>query len=64
MPARDAISWNTIISGYAQNGDLSQARRLFDESPTRDMVLMLGNNITNDWKFTCQGLFIQSYIYG
>ncbi|KAH1236121.1 Pentatricopeptide repeat-containing protein [Glycine max] len=37
MPVRDVISWNTMISGYEQDRDLSQARRWFEESPKREM---------------------------
>lgn len=37
MPVRDEVSWNTMISGYAQDGKLTEARRLFDESPVRDV---------------------------
>lgn len=37
MPVRDVISWNTMISGYARDGKLSQARRLFEEAPVRDV---------------------------
>ncbi|KAL7091294.1 hypothetical protein ACP275_12G096500 [Erythranthe tilingii] len=31
LPHRDVICWNTMISGYAMNGDGESALRLFDE---------------------------------
>lgn len=37
MPVRNEVSWNTMISGYAQNGELSEAQILFDKSPIRDV---------------------------
>ncbi|KAF5200488.1 Pentatricopeptide repeat [Thalictrum thalictroides] len=37
MLERDIVSWNTMISGYAQNGDMLEAHKLFEESPTRDV---------------------------
>ncbi|XP_062022542.1 pentatricopeptide repeat-containing protein At1g19720 [Rosa rugosa] len=30
MEVRDGVSWNTIISGYCQNGENEEARRLID----------------------------------
>ncbi|KAL2897939.1 hypothetical protein RDABS01_039721 [Bienertia sinuspersici] len=37
MPERDEVSWNTMISAYAQNGDLSEAESLFMKCPSRDV---------------------------
>ena len=39
MPARNVISWTTIVSGYLNSGQLDEARDLFDRSPSRDIVL-------------------------
>ncbi|KAL6324328.1 hypothetical protein AAG906_012574 [Vitis piasezkii] len=36
-PESDEVSWNTMITGYAQNGGLSEAQRLFEESPVQDV---------------------------
>ncbi|CAA6666697.1 unnamed protein product [Spirodela intermedia] len=36
MPARDVLTWTTLVSGYAKCGDLVSARRLFDEMPERN----------------------------
>ncbi|KAL2515182.1 Pentatricopeptide repeat-containing protein [Forsythia ovata] len=30
MEVRDTVSWNTIITGYCQEGEIKEARRLFD----------------------------------
>lgn len=37
MPERDEVSWNTMISAYAQNGQLSEAQSLFMKCPSRDV---------------------------
>ncbi|KAK8450779.1 hypothetical protein SEVIR_6G091400v4 [Setaria viridis] len=31
----DVISWNTLVSGFARNGDLGAALHLFDEMRLR-----------------------------
>ncbi|XP_057844167.1 pentatricopeptide repeat-containing protein At2g03880, mitochondrial [Cryptomeria japonica] len=33
MPERDAVSWNSMIAGYAQNGHLNKAVSLFEKMP-------------------------------
>ncbi|KAI3882022.1 hypothetical protein MKW92_050083 [Papaver armeniacum] len=38
MPVRNAISWNGMIVGYVNGGDLSSARRIFDKMPDRNVV--------------------------
>ncbi|RVW60601.1 Pentatricopeptide repeat-containing protein [Vitis vinifera] len=35
MTERNVVSWNAMISGYVQNGDLKNARKLFDEMPEK-----------------------------
>ncbi|KAD5961086.1 hypothetical protein E3N88_12559 [Mikania micrantha] len=39
MDERDTVSWNTMIGGLVKANRLSDARRLFDEMPERDMGL-------------------------
>ncbi|PUZ76062.1 hypothetical protein GQ55_1G260800 [Panicum hallii var. hallii] len=36
--ALDAVSWNTIVSGYGKSGDLEAARELFVRMPDRSLV--------------------------
>ena len=38
MPARDSISWNTMINGYVRNGRMVDAMELFERMPNRDVV--------------------------
>ncbi|KAF8406584.1 hypothetical protein HHK36_008672 [Tetracentron sinense] len=38
MPARDVLSWTTLVSGYAKLGDLESASRLFHEMPEKNPV--------------------------
>ena len=38
MPARDIVSWNTMIAGLVRAGDLLSARQLFDKMPIRDII--------------------------
>ncbi|KAK8945129.1 Pentatricopeptide repeat-containing protein [Platanthera zijinensis] len=38
MSVRDAFSWNTMIFGYTQAGDMDAASKLFDEMPGRNAV--------------------------
>ncbi|XP_057820359.2 pentatricopeptide repeat-containing protein At4g02750-like isoform X2 [Cryptomeria japonica] len=38
MHNANVVSWTTIITGYAQNGDLDNALRLFNEMPQRTVV--------------------------
>ncbi|CAN6452819.1 unnamed protein product [Victoria cruziana] len=33
MPERDLVSWNSIISGYANDGEVEAAHQLFDKIP-------------------------------
>ncbi|KAK8934751.1 Pentatricopeptide repeat-containing protein [Platanthera zijinensis] len=35
---RNVISWNSMIAGYANHGDLGSVRKVFDEMPNRDTV--------------------------
>eukprot|EP01018_Ginkgo_biloba_P030407 Gb_26154 [translate_table: standard] len=37
MPDRDVVSWNTMIAGYAQNGDANEALKLFAQMQVEDM---------------------------
>ncbi|KAK4775682.1 hypothetical protein SAY87_023643 [Trapa incisa] len=38
MGERDVISWNTMISGYSNNGAVDHAREMFDNSPERNSI--------------------------
>ncbi|OWM66463.1 pentatricopeptide repeat-containing protein At3g51320 [Punica granatum] len=38
MPHRDVVSWNSMISGLVESGDLVTAHRLFDRLPKRNVV--------------------------
>ncbi|KAL1820118.1 hypothetical protein ACET3Z_014987 [Daucus carota] len=38
MPCPNISSWNTMITGYAQNGDIALARHLFNQMPRRDSI--------------------------
>lgn len=35
---RDAVTYNSMIDGYARNGKLADARKVFDEMPDADVV--------------------------
>ena len=39
MEVRDEVSWNSIISGYVQWGQVEKARELFEEMPIRRNVV-------------------------
>ncbi|GAB2235508.1 hypothetical protein Droror1_Dr00025933 [Drosera rotundifolia] len=38
MPERDSVSWNSLVSGYFEIGDLGTARELFGFMPVKDAV--------------------------
>ncbi|KAL6955487.1 hypothetical protein U1Q18_049890, partial [Sarracenia purpurea var. burkii] len=38
MPCQDISSWNSMITGYAQNDEIAHARKLFDRMPRRDCI--------------------------
>ncbi|KAK9911562.1 hypothetical protein M0R45_035460 [Rubus argutus] len=38
MPERDMPSWNTMITGFIQNGDLNQAWKLFIQMPQKNAI--------------------------
>lgn len=38
LPQRNVITWNSMIRGYVQSGEIVRARKLFDEMPERDVV--------------------------
>ncbi|XXG41129.1 hypothetical protein AAC387_Pa01g1665 [Persea americana] len=38
MPRRNLVTWNCMISGYAQNYRLSKAQQIFDAMPRRNVV--------------------------
>lgn len=38
MPARDLVSWNTMIDGCVKHGKIENAHRLFNQMPKRDVV--------------------------
>ncbi|XP_057851065.2 pentatricopeptide repeat-containing protein At2g03880, mitochondrial [Cryptomeria japonica] len=38
MPHRDLVSWNAMLTGCVQNGEVGAARKVFEEMPDRDTV--------------------------
>ena len=38
MRHRDVVSWNTVIVGYAHNGSLGEALRLFQKMLEPDVI--------------------------
>lgn len=38
MPERNAVTWNTMITGYSRKGHLKSARTIFDTMPLRDIA--------------------------
>ncbi|KAG2723373.1 hypothetical protein I3760_02G167900 [Carya illinoinensis] len=38
MPARDLVSWNTMIDGCVKHGKMEDAYRLFNRMPKRDVI--------------------------
>ncbi|OMO73068.1 histone H3 [Corchorus olitorius] len=38
MPNHDIVSWNSIITGYWQNGCLQESKRLFNLMPERNII--------------------------
>ncbi|GLU10973.1 hypothetical protein SLE2022_277470 [Rubroshorea leprosula] len=38
MEHRDTVSWNSMICGLLNSGELSEAHKLFDEMPNRDII--------------------------
>ncbi|PUZ67596.1 hypothetical protein GQ55_3G448600 [Panicum hallii var. hallii] len=38
MPARDVVSWNTVMAAMVRQGEVAGARRIFDEIPEKDTV--------------------------
>ncbi|CAN0889645.1 Putative pentatricopeptide repeat-containing protein At3g25970 [Linum grandiflorum] len=38
MPQRDSVTWNTMITGYVNSGDLETAWEVFEEMPQRNSV--------------------------
>ncbi|KAF2320859.1 hypothetical protein GH714_031379 [Hevea brasiliensis] len=39
LPSKNVICWTTMVSGYANCGELEEARELFERSPVRDVVM-------------------------
>ena len=38
MPKRDAVFWNTLITGFMQNWLVEEAMKLFDRMPERGVI--------------------------
>jgi pentatricopeptide repeat protein len=38
MPEQNAVSWNAMITGYANKGRLEEARHFFDKMPQQNIV--------------------------
>ena len=47
MLSRDSVSWNTMIKGYAVNGEMSNARKLFDEMPDKTKNVVSWTTVIN-----------------
>lgn len=37
LPVRNAVTWNTMISGYINSGHIEKAREIFDQMPLRNV---------------------------
>ncbi|KAI3817357.1 hypothetical protein L1987_11147 [Smallanthus sonchifolius] len=37
MPNQDLMSWNTLLNGYANNGDMEGCKKLFNEMPEKNL---------------------------
>ncbi|CAI0545063.1 unnamed protein product [Linum tenue] len=42
MPDKDEFTWNTMVAAYANSGRLTDARKLFDESPVKGSITWSG----------------------
>ncbi|KAK6940860.1 Pentatricopeptide repeat [Dillenia turbinata] len=49
MLIRDEVSWNSIISGYVQCGELERARHLFEEMPIRQQNVVCWTALINGY---------------
>ncbi|OAY79212.1 Pentatricopeptide repeat-containing protein, mitochondrial [Ananas comosus] len=38
LPARNVVTWNSMVTAYARRRELAEARHLFDRMPQRDVV--------------------------
>lgn len=38
MPEKNTITWNTIVKGYSNLGQIVKARKVFDEMPEKDLA--------------------------
>ncbi|KZV56278.1 pentatricopeptide repeat-containing protein [Dorcoceras hygrometricum] len=38
MPNKTIVSWNSLLAGFARNGDIESAKEVFEDMPERDLV--------------------------
>ncbi|KAM0045645.1 putative tetratricopeptide-like helical domain superfamily [Helianthus debilis subsp. tardiflorus] len=38
MPIKNVVSWTAMLTTYAENGQINNARKLFDEMPERNVA--------------------------
>ncbi|ERN11203.1 hypothetical protein AMTR_s00024p00216480 [Amborella trichopoda] len=38
MPQRNVVSWTAIVAGYVRNGDMCNAKEVFDKMPDRSAM--------------------------
>ncbi|KAJ0858132.1 putative tetratricopeptide-like helical domain superfamily [Helianthus annuus] len=38
MPIKNVVSWTAMLTAYVENGQINNARKLFDEMPERNVV--------------------------
>lgn len=67
MPNPDILSWNLVISGYAQMGNLEIARDLFERMPQKNRIswnsIIAGYEKNKDYEGAIE-LFIKMQLEG
>jgi pentatricopeptide repeat protein len=58
---KDIMAWNMMINAYFNDGQMSEAHRLFDSMPVKDLVswnIVINVYATNCYKDADVGLFL------